>query len=80
MKHNKKNLKINIIGQVGTGKTAVAKILEDILNKCGVEVTISDVDGAIPGPDPYKCLESFDGRLKVDINIFQANRLCRSRS
>lgn len=65
----KKEVKIQIVGEVGTGKIAIAQIIKNELNKHNVEVSMDDVDDVELTHDPYGCLRSFKGNLKVDIEI-----------
>jgi len=67
-----KKVYITISGQVGTGKTSIAQILEKSLNECGIEVEVNDVDMAIPADDPIFCLKNTD--IEVVIDVKQLNR------
>lgn len=70
-----KKLKIQIIGTVGSGKTTIAKKIEQILNTYGISTTVKDdyYDKVSP-EQAYLNLRCMHGDLEVEIETVQCHR------
>lgn len=68
-----KNLTINIIGEVNSGKTSVAHAIKKVLVEAGLAVEVNDFDDDYL-LDMSENILNIKGKVNITINVVQTRR------
>ena len=71
-------MKIIIVGSEGEGKTTVAKLISETLEKKGIKVDLKDLDSLVSDGLQEQRLEILKDKLNVEIETIQQSAMVGS--